>query len=376
MHRIHRVWSTASTLLAVTTCFAIVASVGCGEKDKAGTSPVGDKKSAGSAEDVKVILMEMLEPDVNPLAVMVKMRPTHDDYQAVFDDEFAAKVETSHERQWESLKEAAKEKPTKSAAEEGVVDVKIYSASIDDLKNGSNDATKFPPGYKAMADKFKDGVRIYGAEFINADGQPKGQFIEAIVFVNGNWRMFPEVYGENTAEDSPPIVEVQTAEVAPVKTNDPTNGAAPPTAPEGSAKAIVEQFVQPGADHAALSKALRPTHEDYFAVFEPELAAKIEAMHAPAWEAGEAVIKPRDGQTEIEFFETTTDDIRAWTPQAEEHFPGGYGRIKEHFNPGFKICRFEFVEPGKTDGIAFDGLIYVNGRWVLIPQPFEAQKPE
>ena len=29
-----------------------------------------------------------------------------------------------------------------------------------------------------------------------------------------------------------------------------------------------------------------------------------------------------------------------------------------------------FVEPGESLGLAFDGLIFVNGRWVLMPKPW------
>jgi hypothetical protein len=37
-----------------------------------------------------------------------------------------------------------------------------------------------------------------------------------------------------------------------------------------------------------------------------------------------------------------------------------------------KIYRFKFVEPGKDLGMAFDGLIYVNGHWRIFPKPWRA----
>jgi hypothetical protein len=53
-------------------------------------------------------------------------------------------------------------------------------------------------------------------------------------------------------------------------------------------------------------------------------------------------------------------------------FPGGYKDVLAHMKPGIPIVRFKFVEPGKRLGMAFDGLVHVNGRWVLMPRPWRA----
>ena len=37
-----------------------------------------------------------------------------------------------------------------------------------------------------------------------------------------------------------------------------------------------------------------------------------------------------------------------------------------------QFSRFKFVTKGQTAGLAFDGLIYVNNRWVLMPKPWRA----
>ena len=42
-------------------------------------------------------------------------------------------------------------------------------------------------------------------------------------------------------------------------------------------------------------------------------------------------------------------------------FPGGYKAVLPHLKPGNAIVRFKFVKPGETHGMAFDGLIHVNG---------------
>ena len=55
-----------------------------------------------------------------------------------------------------------------------------------------------------------------------------------------------------------------------------------------------------------------------------------------------------------------------------EIFPGGYKRVVQFMKPGIPIVRFKFVKPGDRIGLAFDGLVYVNGRWALMPKPYRA----
>jgi hypothetical protein len=132
---------------------------------------------------------------------------------------------------------------------------------------------------------------------------------------------------------------------------------------------LVKEFVKPGADHAALSKQLRPTTADYAAVFDSEISAKIEALYGPAWDAGQLVVAPRPGQSEVKLFSTTSDEMKSWTGTAAE-FPGGWKQVAAKLKPGLKIYRFKFVEPGKDLGMAFEGLIYVNGNWRIFPKPW------
>lgn len=162
-----------------------------------------------------------------------------------------------------------------------------------------------------------------------------------------------------------------------------TNAASAPTARSGGgattasthpateegAKALLAEFVEPGADHAALSQQLRPTKADYDAVFEPDLAAKAESVYGPAWEGGQLVIAPKPGQTEVKVYSATSDELKSWTGNAEE-FPGGYKDVAAQLKPGVKIYGFRFVEPGESLGMAYDGLVNVNGHWRIFPKPW------
>ncbi len=139
---------------------------------------------------------------------------------------------------------------------------------------------------------------------------------------------------------------------------------------EAGAKALISEFLVPGADHAKLSAALAPTPGDYGAAFVGDAAAKAEAGYTQAWQNGQMVLKPKAGQTELLLWKATTEELNAWTGDAKDYFPGGYREIATHLKPGVTWYRFKFVEPGETLGMAYDGLVCVNGRWTIFPKPW------
>jgi hypothetical protein len=140
---------------------------------------------------------------------------------------------------------------------------------------------------------------------------------------------------------------------------------------EAGATNLLKEFLKPEADHAALSKQLRPAAADYAAVFESDVAANMETVYGPAWDAGQLVVAPKAGQTELKVFSATSDEMKSWTGGAAD-FPGGWKQVASKLKPGLKIYRFKFVEPGKDLGMAYDGLIYVNGNWRIFPKPWRA----
>ncbi|HYH87269.1 MAG TPA: hypothetical protein VEX60_17590 [Pyrinomonadaceae bacterium] len=142
---------------------------------------------------------------------------------------------------------------------------------------------------------------------------------------------------------------------------------------EDGAKALLAEFIKPGADHATLSKALRPSRADYDAVFMPDLAAKADAVYSPAWDGGQMVIAPKEGQTQVLSASATSDELKSWTGGGAE-FPGGWKDVGEQLKPGVTFYRFKFVEPGQDLGMAYDGLAYVNGNWRIFPKPWRVMR--
>lgn len=151
----------------------------------------------------------------------------------------------------------------------------------------------------------------------------------------------------------------------------PGAAASGPPGTQAGANELLSAFVKPGADLKALSAALKPVTADYTAVFTSDFAAKVEAAHAPMW-ATNPELGPKEGQTEVLLDGVTSADIKGWTANAADVLPGGYQGIKDKFQDGLIVYRFKFVKPGETLGMAFDGLVHVNGKWRIFPKPFRA----
>lgn len=127
--------------------------------------------------------------------------------------------------------------------------------------------------------------------------------------------------------------------------------------------------MKPGVDAPALTKLLRPTAADYKAVFDAKAAANLDAVYSPEWERGSFVVIAKAGQTEVKISSATVADLKANNDRAKD-FPSGYAKVAAHLVGSSTLYRFRFVEPGQEQGNSYDGLVYVNGHWVLIPKPW------
>ncbi len=143
-------------------------------------------------------------------------------------------------------------------------------------------------------------------------------------------------------------------------------GAEPAIAVDG--RAFLEKFFSPSANHEAMTLALKPSPEDIRAVYAEPLAGKLVEAYDGLFVEG-AAIRPKPGQTQLLSTFTTTAALKRGDPVLGD-FPGGYEDILQFIVGDVPIARFKFVEPGETLGMAFDGLIHVNGRWVFMPKPW------
>jgi len=142
-----------------------------------------------------------------------------------------------------------------------------------------------------------------------------------------------------------------------------------PGTEEGLKKLMGEIVKDGGANAEKLSLQLRPSAEDYAAVFEGEFAKKAEEKYKEPWDKGLLTIKVKPGQTEIAVLAVTSEDLKTKSPKSQD-FPGGWLEMAPNLKAGLTIYLVRFTEPGKERGMRFDGLMYVNERWRIFPKPW------
>lgn len=134
---------------------------------------------------------------------------------------------------------------------------------------------------------------------------------------------------------------------------------------------LLRQFFSEKTDRRELTMLLRPAIEDYDAAYEQPLAGKLERDHQKLWSDPRTALQPKKEQTDLILTVTTSDKLKAGDTKLAS-FPEGYKSVLSQMKPGLVIAAFKFVVPGEKKGMAFDGLIHVNGRWVLIPKPWRS----
>ncbi len=145
------------------------------------------------------------------------------------------------------------------------------------------------------------------------------------------------------------------------------NSTAPYPNSEEGVKQIAAVFMKGGSEADVLLKSMEPDIEDCKAiVINEDDAKKLAVVVAKMYlEANAALIAPKEGQTEILVRHTTAENLKART---DMELPGGYTTNASKFKDGLHLYGFKFVKPGEKIGMAYDGLYYVNNKWVFIPK--------
>ncbi len=140
---------------------------------------------------------------------------------------------------------------------------------------------------------------------------------------------------------------------------------------EEGAKSLLEGFLKEDADHEAMTKSLRPSAEDYAAIFVGDVAMKARTVYETKWNDGTYRVKPKEGQTKLLMWKATTEELRKGEGNSNK-FPGGYKKVADKLKPGLTFYRFKFVKPEDKHGMAFDGLVFVRDHWVMVSKPYRA----
>jgi hypothetical protein len=212
------------------------------------------------------------------------------------------------------------------------------------------------------------------AEMLSAESgiPPAGMSFWAFGFIDGATakphQVTPEGIDTMTADLRQRCAAAPEASLYDIAAEIGTSDKSGEPAVAGDGRALLQRFFDAAEDHGALTLSLKPSPEDVRAVYaEPLASALIDAydgMFVPG-----AVIEPKPEHKQLLTTFTTTGRLKAGDPVLDD-FPGGYRDVLRYIVADVPIGRFKFVKPGATLGLAFDGLIFVNDRWVFMPKPW------
>lgn len=158
------------------------------------------------------------------------------------------------------------------------------------------------------------------------------------------------------------------------------DGRGPTPGSASQATEVLAAFTRPGADHEALTHALRPTPDDYTAVFVGDAARRVKVAEDRLWNAGggKLVLLPAPEQTEIRIASISQPELlEAERAGNRQRCLGGHASIADKLQPGAVITCARFVKPGERLGFpgerlgfTADVLVWVNGHWAFFPTPF------
>ena len=122
------------------------------------------------------------------------------------------------------------------------------------------------------------------------------------------------------------------------------------------------------ATQQKLTKALRPNFKDIQAIF-PDTAIQNKAQKYinRLFDKEKFQIQPLGESNKILIWTASTNDFNDAIGDAI-HFPSNFIQIIPYLKDGTIIHRFKFVKDQFPAGVSFEGLVKVNGKWVIFPK--------
>lgn len=113
-----------------------------------------------------------------------------------------------------------------------------------------------------------------------------------------------------------------------------------------------------------LTLAMQPRPEDYAAVFRADCVPAAARYYDSLWLRMRALSpapEQRDVHISAAFAETLV------SPGV---FPGGYARVADSLVPGVVWLCGRFLASDEKNGLAFDGIVAREERWIWLPKPW------
>lgn len=174
---------TTATPTGPATVPPVATQGGDGTGGGGGAAPSTASYPAGEA-GAKQLLGEFVKPGANVASLSKGLRPTSADYKALYDADTAKKLEEAYAKDWDSGRLVI-------APKSGQTEVKLWSATGEELKSGKGNAKEFPGGYKRVAPHINAGQTLYRFKFVEP-GKDLGMAFDGLAHVNGHWVIVPK----------------------------------------------------------------------------------------------------------------------------------------------------------------------------------------
>ncbi len=171
--------------LVLVVVVALIGALGIASaKTKAKAKPKAPSGPQGTQDEARQLLEELARPKADWVGMSKRLRPTTADLSAIFVGEAVTKAGAEYDKVWQSGKAVIEHAPDQT-------DLKLFSATVEELAKGEGDAKEFPGGYKKVIPLFKPGLTIYAWRFVRP-GEKIGTAYDGLVFVNGHFVWLPK----------------------------------------------------------------------------------------------------------------------------------------------------------------------------------------
>lgn len=110
----------------------------------------------------------------------------------------------------------------------------------------------------------------------------------------------------------------------------------------------------------------RPKKDDFHQVFKADVAEKVYHNYEVVFASETPYPYANAGQTSLLLGLSKPESFAN-----SRIFPHGYQGLEEYLNPNITWLAWKFVEPGKQRGLAYNGLVWLEDRFVWFPKPWK-----
>lgn len=133
---------------------------------------------------------------------------------------------------------------------------------------------------------------------------------------------------------------------------------------------LLARFADPSTDRAALVAELMPRSGDFAKAFRADIAPQVEQAFAALMQSGLPEIDPQPGQTQVSVHACPAGFLGQKNPLSAP-FPSEYASLAPYLIRKRVWLVWHYTQPGATDGITYNGLVFLDDHWAWFPKPYQ-----